>query len=343
MGFFNDDELGSLKITNMILHVVGGDKFEPANARDVEHEQFFLARILNTDVSPVYSFDDGSVTKDEVQRIFVSDVTFEKGAQNLAKEFAKLHVKTSSDGALFMFELTVTDPNVRLYSLIKYDYREAIEQSGGGKGLLRRIVHAFIADKKAIQKSALIRVRDGAAEMTVSTTDRMKQAPDIGDYFAKFLGVSRSLSDEELNKKTVEMLRAFMADNKELLPDKNASQAFGIARGILRDRQAIDEDAITDAILTAAGSPENESINSKLRAMASRRIRSAKLDGLSFKPNKKLLTRPAMRKVRTVEGVTIMYPDQAGTVSVHRQKTEHGGETITIETAEITEDTLVRN
>ncbi|WP_228894791.1 nucleoid-associated protein [Pseudoduganella aquatica] len=343
MGFFTDDELGSLKITNMILHVVGGDKFEPAPAREVEHAQFFLARILNTDASPVYSFDADSATKSEVQQIFDANISFEDGAQKLAKEFSKLHVKTSSDGALFMFELTVADADVRLYSLIKYDYREAIEQSQGAKGLLRRIVHAFIADKKAIQKSALIRVKNGAAEGFVSTTDRMKQAPDIGDYFAKFLGVSRSLSDEDLNRKTVEMLRGFMADNKELLPDRDAAKAFGVAKGILRDRQTIDEDAITDAILTAAGNIEDEGISSKLRNLAARRIRSNKLDGISFKPNKKVLTRPALRKVRTVEGVTIMYPDQDGAVAVHREKTAQGGETITIETAKIMEDTLVRN
>jgi 37-kD nucleoid-associated bacterial protein len=343
LGFFTDDELGSLKITNMILHVVGGEKFEEAPAREVEHEQFFLARILNTDVSPVYSFEEASTTKNELQRIFDASVSFEKGAQNLAKEFARFHVKTSSDGALFMFELTVRDPDIRLYSLVKYDYREAIEQSADNKGLLRRIVHAFIADKKAIQKSALIRVCKGTAEATVSTTDRMKQAPDIGDYFAKFLGVSRSLSDLELNKKTVEMLRGFMADNKEHLPENDVARAFGVAKGILRDRQTIDEEAIADAIITASGNPADENVKSRLRSVAMRKIRGAKLDGLAFRPNRGILTRPALRKVRTVEGVTIMYPDQAGAVSVHRQKTNQGGETITIQTAEVTEDTLVRN
>lgn len=53
LGFFTDDEIGSLHITNMILHVVGGEEFIPEAARAVEHEEFFIARICDTDASPV--------------------------------------------------------------------------------------------------------------------------------------------------------------------------------------------------------------------------------------------------------------------------------------------------
>jgi hypothetical protein len=321
LGFFTDDELGSLKITNMILHVVGGGNFEPAPAREVEHEKFFLDRITNTDVSPVYSFADTSATKAEVQRIYKKETSFEDGAQTLAREFSRLHV----------------------YSLIKYDYREAIEQPEGNGGLLRRIVHAFIADKKAIQKSAIIRVKDGVADSVISTTDRMKPAPAIGDYFAAFLDAARSLSDEELNKKVVEMLRELLADNKESLPNKDVALAFGIAKNILRDRQEINEDAISDAVITAAGNPEDENIQAKLRVATRRKIRGAKLDGLSFKPDPKVLKRPILRKVKTIEGVTILYPDQDGMVTVSRERKGNGGETITVETKQVTEDTVVRN
>lgn len=343
MGFFTDDELGSLKITNMILHVVGGGEFNPAPARAVEHEQFFLARIGNTDVSPVYSFADTSLTKAEVQRIFTSEISFEDGAQNLAREFSKLHVKTSSDGALFMFELSVKDKNTKLYSLIKYDYREAIEQPDGEHGLLRRIVHAFIADKKAIQKSAIIRVKDGVAETVISTTDRMKQAPAIGDYFATFLDATRSLSDEGLNQKTIDLVRNLLGENKEHLPNKDVALAYGIAKNVLRDRQEINEEAIIDAVLAAAGNPQDETIQSRLRTVTARKIRGARLDGIGFKPNPRILKRPTLRKVRTVEGVTITYPEQDGAVTVLRKKTDRGGETITIETEKVTEDSVVGN
>ena len=69
MSFFTDTELGSLHITNMILHVIGDGVFSPEPARAVEHEEFFLARIFDADVSPVYSFAETSSTKAQLEQI----------------------------------------------------------------------------------------------------------------------------------------------------------------------------------------------------------------------------------------------------------------------------------
>lgn len=188
MGFLTDAEKGDLHIINMALHVVGGGAFTPEAARVVEHEEFFIARIQDTDLASVYSFDPASQTKVAIERIATGQIGFEEGAQHISREFSRLHGGTKRDGAFFIFELQSEAENTKIYSLIKYDYREAIEQSDADHGpLLRRIVHAFIADKKAIQKSAIVRVINGAAELAISTRDRMKPAPAIGDYFASFL------------------------------------------------------------------------------------------------------------------------------------------------------------
>ena len=344
LGFITDDENGSLHITNMILHVVGGGEFVPEAARAVEHEEFFIARIRDTDVSPVYSFEPASNTKAQIERIATGAVSFEAGAQALSRDFSRLHVGSSRDGALFIFELSTHDPEVKLYSLVKYDYREAIEQEAAGEGgLLRRIVTAFIADKKAIQKSTIVRVVDGVAELPISTRDRMKPSPEIGDYFAAFLDASRTLSDEELNKKVVEVLRTTLAACKDLLPEQDVAGAFRHAQGILRDRQEINEAAITDAILAAAGSPEDEEARSMLQSTTRRRIRAAKLEGLEFRPDRQVLRRPPLRKVRTTEGVSLTYPDEAEGVIVRRERLAAGAERFTITTACVTEDKLVRD
>lgn len=98
LGFITDDENGSLHITNMILHVVGGGggggggEFVPEAARAVEHEEFFIARIRDTDVSPVYSFEPASNTKAQIERIATGAVSFEAGAQALSRDFSRLHV-----------------------------------------------------------------------------------------------------------------------------------------------------------------------------------------------------------------------------------------------------------
>ncbi len=344
LGFFTDDEVGSLHITNMILHVVGDGAFSPEPARAVEHEEFFIARILDTDVSPVYSFKETSNTKAQIELIATGAVSFEEGAQALSREFSRLHVGSSRDGALFIFELSTHDSVTRIYSFVKYDYREAIEQAAVDEGgLLRRIVTAFIADKKAIQKSIIVRVVGGVAELPISTRDRMKSSPEIGDYFATFLDVSRTLSDEDLNKKTIEVLRTTLTACKELLPEQDVASAFRRAQGILRDRQEINEAAITDAILAAAGNPEDEEVRSTIQSTTRRRIRAAKLEGLEFRPDRQILRRPPIRKVRTTEGVTLTYPDDAEGITVRRDRLPAGGERFTIETACVTEDKLVRD
>lgn len=344
MGFFTENEIAELHITNMILHVVGGNDFTPEPARPVEHEEFFLSRIFDTDISSIYSFEENSGTKRQIELIATGAINFETGAQALAREFSRLHVGSSRDGALFFFELSTHDPQTKIYSLIKYDYREAIEQATADQGgLLRRIVTAFIADKKAIQKSAIIRVVRDIAELPISTRDRMKPSPNIGDYFAAFLDVSRVLSDEELNKKTIEVLRTTLTSCKDLLPEQDVASAFRRAQGILRDRQEINEAAMTDAILAAAGNPDSEDIRSKIQTTTRRRIRAAKLEGLEFKPDRQILRRPPLRKVRTTEGVTLTYPDDAEGMVVRREPLPAGAERFTIETACVTEDKLVRD
>jgi len=344
LGFLTDTESASLRITNMILHVVGEDGFTPEPARQVEHAEFFIERIRNTDVSAVYGFDPASQTKAQIERIATRADAFEPGAQALSREFSRLHVTSSREGAFFIFELSVEDPAVRIYSLIKYDFREAIEQSDTAAGsLLRRIVNAFIADKKAIQKSALVRVENGIAEAAVSARDRVKQAPEIGDYFAAFLHVVRTRDDVELNQKVLDVLRDTLTESKETLPDRNVPRALAQAKEVLRNRQEINEDAIVDAVLAAAGNPEDERSRSKLQTRTRRKIRTAKLDGLTFPPNRQIFRRPALRRLKTTEGVVLYYPDDANGATVRRETRPAGGEKITIETARVTEDEIVRD
>lgn len=345
MGFLTDQERRSLQIVAMILHVVGEDPFIPETARAVEHEGFFVGRILDTDVAPVYSFKEGSATCAQLERMARSEVTFETGAQDLSREFSRFHGTTSREGAFFIFQIATDDPQTTIYSLVKYDYREAIEQAEGEQGasLLRRIVHAFIADKKAIQKSALVRVVDGHAESAISAHDRIKPAPEIGEYFARFLDVDRSRSDQDLNEAVVDVLRQTLKDSKDLLPSRDVPRALRHAKGLLRNRQEIREEAITDAVLAAAGNPEDEETRTLLLRRTTQKIRAAKLTGLVFRPDPQVLRRPPLRRVKTTEGVVLTYPDDANAVTVRRQAQPQGGEIITITTDQIVEDTVVRD
>ncbi|MNC21662.1 37-kD nucleoid-associated bacterial protein [compost metagenome] len=340
MGFFTDGETADLRITNMILHVVGGEEFTPESVRQVEHEEFFIARILDTDADAIYSFRETSATKAQLEKIATGAENFERGTQSLSATFSRWHVNSSRDGALFIFELSGGDEQTKLYSMIKYDYSEAIEQAPAEDGgLLRRIVHAFVADKKAIQKSSLVRVVNGVAETLVSARDRMKKAPEIVDYFANFLDVVRSMSDQELNTKVVSLLRETLTSCKADLPE-SVPKAFSVAKNALAQRREINEDAIIDAVLLAAGNPTDEKVITRLQNATRRKIRSARIENLVFPSDQAILGRPPMRRIRTTEGVTVLYPDDAG-MTVTREPKAKGGELITIDTQAITEDKLV--
>lgn len=342
MGFLTEVERVQLRIESMILHVVSNEEFDPAPAQVVQHTGFFLSRILDTDVAPVYQFKDVSRSRERLEEMARGAITFEHGAQELSREFSREHGNTARDGAFFIFELRTDDEDVRIYSLIKYDYREAIEQADDedGETLLRKIVHAFIDDKKAIQKAALIRVVDGKAEQLLATRDRTRVAPEIADYFAKFLDVHRISSDEDLNQRMVCALRDTFTECKDVLPKNDVPRALRQAKAVLRDRQQIDEDAIVDAVLSAAGHPDEDGTKDFLRKKTMQKLRARRLTGLSFRPDRGVLRKAPMRKIRTTEGVTIMYPD--GAAKVRRVVNPGGaGETITITTDQIVEDTVV--
>lgn len=343
MSFLTDEEYKDLKISSMILHVVGDGNFVAEKKRKIEHEEFFIERIKDTDKDAVYSFQDGSLTKLGLEKIASKAISFERGAQALSRSFSQSHVGGSKDGAFFVFELTCADENKKIYSLIKYDYREVIEQADGKDGgLLRKIVQAFIGDKKAIQKAAIIRVVNGVAELQVSTLDRAKSSPELTDYYAKFLDVTRTRSDEELSSSVKEALRQVFNSLKNLLPDESVPRALSHAIGSIRDRPKVNEDVIIDAVVAAAGLPEDEETVTKLQHQTRKIIKKMRLDGLEFKPDRKILNKPALRKVKTTEGVVITYPDGVG-AAVVREKLKNGGEKMTVTTRKVVEDRILRD
>lgn len=335
MSFLTDEERQSLGINKMILHVVGGD--EPFQAQSematIEHPDFFLARLMDAAAASVHEFEVGSQVKRMLESIAAGSAAFEATSQELSRLFGTYHGNTSRDGAFFIFELRTHEPDVRIYALVKYDYRQAIERvDQGGTSALRQIIQAFIADRRAIQKSCFVRARSGVAEAAVSARDRMAPSPDITDYFRRFLSVIRNRSDVELNKTLNEALREVFSDCKSELPGEDVPGALAKAKDMLRNRQAIDDKAVLEAVLVAAGRPQDEKIKAKLEKATGRRLRLRKLEGLEFKPDPNILKKSARKRLRTAEGVTIEYPGELENGSVKRVDGPNGGLTITVTT-----------
>lgn len=342
MSFFSDEEIDSLKITRMILHVVGTKNFEALPERALEEEAFFIGKIVDMAAAPVFMFKAVSTTRNEIEAIAIGATSFVLGAQSLAASFNRAHVVGSADGVLLMFELSVKDPSVKIYSLIKYDYKLALEQNDGAPGnKLRRIVNALVDEKKAIQKTALVRVVNGVADKNVSATDRTKHGVDLADYFTDFLSVTRDVSDTELSELTRKVLKGALQACIEHLPGKNVAKALKKAQANLGTRALIDEDAIVEAVMLAAGHPEDDKIAGRLEKETRTRVRKSKLHELSFKPDRKILRQPYMRKIVTTEGVTILFPDRAENPNVKVVELEGGKVQIIVNTDRVTEDSVV--
>ena len=229
MSFFTDAEASSLRIARMSLHIVSDDEFRPEPELVIEQDDFLLDRIRDVAPASVYRFDEVSATRDTIEAIATRKVGFEEGAQTLAREFCRFHQGNTRDGAFFVFELGIDDESVRLYALMKYDYGQALEliEQEGAAGL-RRIVEAFVDDKSAIQKSALVRVVNGSAEASISTRDRMgRPAPQLTEYFIRYLQAVRDRTDSELTTAVKEVVRTTLEDHREHLP------AGGVAPGRL--------------------------------------------------------------------------------------------------------------
>lgn len=341
MGFFSDDELGLIRIVRMNFQIVGEETFTARNAMTaVEFEDFFLNRIREMDASSIFNFREGSRTKVIIERMASGQLQFHRGAVQLASDFDSRHVGQSSSGAFFTFELATGDPLVKLYAMLKYDYREVLAPARVGSARqLRKIVEAFVQDRRALQKSCLVRVRGGIAEDELSAKDRNGHLPDITDFFTAFLDVHRNRDDIELNRQVSSAVTEVLKAHKELLPNQDVSEAIGIARERLRTASSINDGIVLDAILVAAGRPQSEEIREMLEGAIIRAMKRKRVSGLEITPDQNVLKRSVRRKIITREGIRLDYPQSLEGVRVNTLHQPNGSATITIQTDHVDSDT----
>ncbi len=323
----------------MIIHVVGReeDGFVEQQEIEVQQEGFFRARIMDEARDGVHNFIQGSAVKSILEDIVLGNTSFEAGGQRLAHRFWEMHVPQSVGGAFFVFELRCDGADV-FYALIKYDYREAVELAHAeGRNVLRAIVQAFVKDRRAIQKFCLVRVTDNVADQAVSASDRMKQAPDLTDYFERYLGVARSRSNGELSSGLSEALRRAVQKVRDHLPRGDVGGAVARAKTALRGRDTVTNDDVVDAIMHAADRPEDEGTRQEIEKATRSELRRQRLHDIEFKPDARSLQVQPRRLVRTAEQVSLEFPAEELGNSVHREQTE-AGIVFTIRTSRLIED-----
>jgi len=342
MSFLTDAEAISLRIARMSLHIVSNSEFKPEPELAIEHDDFLLERLREIASSSVYQFEEKSSTRDTIEAIAKRELAFEEGAQTLAREFCRFHRGNARDGAFFVLELGVDDHAVRLYALMKYDYGQALElvEREGAAGL-RRILEAFVADRAAIQKSAIVRVVSGTAEAALSTRDRMgRPSPQLTEYFAQYLDVVRDRSDNELTAAIKEVVRTALEDHRERLPPGGVASAVSRAFEVLRNSEAITEDVVNHAVWSGAGQPGDEQSREALKKSVDRLVKRKRLSGVAFPPDATQLGKPVTRVVRTDEGVTIQYNTGLEGHAVRKVELPNGEHQFIITTKRYTDGTL---
>lgn len=340
VSYLTDDEIASLRVERMIIHLVGhqDQKFVPRDEIEVQQEGFFRARIQSEAGDGVHSFTDGSSVKPILERMARQELEFAAGGQELARRFWDLHVRQSVSGAFFVLEMRSNVPDTVLYALIKYDYREAVELADlGGRSVLRAIVQAFVKERRAVQKFCLARITKGVADPAVCASDRMKEAPDLTDYFERYLGVHRTRSNTELSGKLNEALRGALEDLKDHLPNRDVGSAVGRAKIALQGRSSVTNDDIVDAILHAADRPDDEEIRAQIDNVTRKKLKKQNLQDVEFRPDPQTLRVQPRRVVRTAEEVRLEFPAEELGHSVFRQNVD-GGVVFTVRTQRLIED-----
>lgn len=339
MAFFSEEDEEGLRVSRMILHVVGrpDEDFAPEPEIDVQEEGFFRARIVAEAGDAVHRFDDRSLVRPILERMGMDELGFEEGGQQLAALFARDHVTQATSGAFFVLELT-SSAGTRFYALVKYDYREAVELSQAeGRSVLRGIVQAFVKERRAIQKICVVRVVGGVPQAMVSAADRMHAAPDLTDYFARYLGVVRDRTDTELSDRLNEAMRGALREVSDHLPLGGVPAALRRVKAALQARAPVTNDDVVEAVLHAADRPEDERVRATLEAKTRKHLRRQDLDDVAFTPEARIFQLRPREYVRTAEEVRIEYPaEQVGNTVV---RTERDGVTMfTVTTRRIIED-----
>lgn len=337
MTIFSEDESNSLRITRMILHVVrelGDQGIEKQDELPIEEApEFFIERIQSVATSPVHKFAEGSQVKAILTKIVNVKADFVPQAYELSRIFASGHSGSTANGAFFVILLECDQPGTSFVCLIKYDYREAVELiDREGKTALRQIVQAFVADRSAIQKCCIARVDAGVVQELVSASDRSRKAPDLTHYFENFLDVTRDRTDEQLSKGLQEAIRKSLSQCKEILPNNDVPGALRRVNDVLRGRDLVGQEDVTDAVFAAIDRPDDDDAKKTVEATVTRQLKVQRLEGVEFRPEQSIFRRGAKRKIVTSEGVEVRFhTGQQGDLVIERA-TEGGGREIVIRT-----------
>ncbi|QXI59634.1 nucleoid-associated protein [Pseudomonas sp. OE 28.3] len=299
-------------IERIIFHIVGPDLNTPTILTEVEdpstHSDFFVARLIETSKGTHYNFNPASGVKDQINQSLVSPHAFIDCSQILAERFQKLYERDKRliPGVLMLLQIkSGTDTYA---AIIKYDdtkvisYKTTTTKDGKINPILNHILNTFVQDKKALQKSAVIKIKNDTDQLIC--IDRSGKNGDITEKFKDFLDITRKFTHEVLTERLLEALKATAKTHKDILSQEITSQLSTMAKGAISSIEIFNP--TTPNILLNALFGDLH-LNEQLQLTFEKELKKQKIQNEIIKIPKGHFPKPSRKTKVTYEGIQVIY------------------------------------
>lgn len=322
----------------MIFHVVGKTLEDPVILEEIaplQEAEFFLDRVKSAAGGNLFAFREASETEHKLRSIRANPALFGEVSAALARDFHGRHKSQMSDGALFLFDLSA-GRDTRFFAIIKYDNEDVVRYTLEAHGerqrvSLERFAQSFVKKREAMQKVALIRLKDVGGDIAVY--DRSNRF-HISDYFEGFLRAQRVNEAAKNTEKLVEALKRTFIDQKVNLSPEIKARGLNGMYDALRQIHEFDPDNLDGPVTAIFGQQDERS--PVLRALK-KSLRNEGIAEEAFEIVPDNIRKPAKRRIKTLEGMTISY-DEAYQDLIEERPSADGRTQIVITTQRIVEN-----
>lgn len=302
-------------VERIIFHIIGPDLKAPKILTEVEdpstHSEFFIARLTETSKGTRYNFNPASGVKAQIQQALHSPHAFVDCSQILAERFQALYEsdKRLIPGVLML--LQIKNAHETYAAIIKYDdikvisYKTHETKDGKTKPILDHILNTFVQDKKALQKSALIKI-DGEFGHLICI-DRSGKNGDITEKFKSFLDIKRKFTHETLTDRLLIALTETVKANTDIIPKSVTSSLKSAAKEAISSIQVFNPEhpaALLTALLGELHSHPN------ITSQFAKELKKQKIGSEIIKIPKNHYPKIRRKIKETYEGVKVVYTQE---------------------------------
>ncbi|MGE0684236.1 MAG: nucleoid-associated protein [Candidatus Binatia bacterium] len=334
MSILSEQEQQQLKIERFIFHVVGVKTEDPPtylkeiNLPTSELQDFFLNLVKATLKGSTYKFTEESETRRRLRAILANRKEFESKSRELAQDFHSRHSGVTIPGLFILVFLRVG--TARFFAVLKYDRQEVVEfqVEPSNEVVLRMLENIIVEYPDALQKSALIRMTGDEPQIVL--IDRKSMAKPA-EYFLRFLGVTRSQSEEDMTTNLMTIAKKIAIEHRDKLPDDIVIHMLRRCYDYITTQESFNEEQFLTSICGSVAG------DSPIRETYSVLLEDKELKDQTFILRKDAVKEPKKKRLRTAEGVRIIYDDDEDSASARSVKfnSENGSTIITITTSEI--------